>query len=369
LLQDYDTFRADTFHQLTYPGTYFGWLSVVPRVGVRGTYYTDSGSYENFTTTTTFPSETVGGMDRIVTTTERRLREGGSIFRPVVNAGVEASFKFSRAFEQVQSRMWGLDGLRHVVQPYVNASYVYSGEDPADILQFDRLNRSTQLPPIDFPQFNSIDSIDNWSIVRIGVRNRLQTRRNNTTLNWLELDTFFDVNIDRPEFLGGVMPDEGTFSNIFNRLRWQPVPWVNFTLDSQLPLLDSGFTEVNTNVNFLVNRNVQLNVGHRYINGNPLIFDSNLATFGGYFQLTDDWGFSFREAYEFEDSTLESQRYELHRDLSSWVASLGFIVRDNRGVSDYGLLLTFTLKDLPNVRVPLAFDPEGTTTGGSGKNR
>jgi hypothetical protein len=224
---------------------------VVPRVGVRGTYYTDSGSYEDFTTTTTFPSETIGGMDRTVTTTERRLREGGSIFRPVVNAGVEASFKFSRAFEQVQSRMWGLDGLRHVVQPYVNASYVYSGEDPSDILQFDRLNRSTQLPPIDFPQFNSIDSIDNWSIVRLGVRNRLQTRRNNATLNWLELDTFFDVNIDRPEFLGGVMPDEGTFSNIFNRLRWQPLPWVNFTLDSQLPLLDTGFTEVNTQRHFL----------------------------------------------------------------------------------------------------------------------
>jgi hypothetical protein len=48
--------------------------------------------------------------------------------------------------------------LRHVVQPYVNASFVYSGEEPTDILQFDRLNRSTQLPPIDFPQFTTIDS-------------------------------------------------------------------------------------------------------------------------------------------------------------------------------------------------------------------
>ena len=37
--QDYGTFRADTFHQLIYPNTYFGWLSVVPRVGFRGTYY------------------------------------------------------------------------------------------------------------------------------------------------------------------------------------------------------------------------------------------------------------------------------------------------------------------------------------------
>jgi hypothetical protein len=76
---------------------------------VRGTYYTDSGTYEDFdTTTTTTDSE---GVSTTRTSTERRLRGGGSIFRPVVNAGVESSFKFSRAFEQVQSRMWGLDGL------------------------------------------------------------------------------------------------------------------------------------------------------------------------------------------------------------------------------------------------------------------
>lgn len=373
VLQDYDTFRADTFHQITFPGTYFNWLSVVPRFGVRGTYYTDSGTYKDLEGNQ-FPQES-DDEETAVTSTEGELRKSGSIFRPVVNAGFEASFKFSRAFEQIQSRMWGLDGLRHVVQPYMNASFVYSGEDPVDILQFDRLNRSTQLPPIDFPQFTTIDSIDNWSIVRLGVRNRLQTRRDNQTMNWLELNTYFDVNIDRPEFRGGVTPDDGTFSNIFNRLRWVPLPWVALNIDSQLPLLDSGFTEVNTTLNFVVNPSVQLNIGHRYLNGfgddkgSPLIRDSNLVNFGAYMRFNDNWGFSFREAFEVEDSTLESQRYELHRDLSSWVASLGVLVRDNDGVEEYGLLLTFTLKDLPNVRIPLAYDPEGTGGSGSGKNR
>src|SRR6266513_4585293 len=37
--ENYGTDRFDTFHQLTYPNTYFGWLSIVPRVGFRGTYY------------------------------------------------------------------------------------------------------------------------------------------------------------------------------------------------------------------------------------------------------------------------------------------------------------------------------------------
>ncbi|HEX8313267.1 MAG TPA: LPS assembly protein LptD [Chthoniobacteraceae bacterium] len=380
LFEDYDSIRADTFHQITYPGTYFGWLSVIPRVGVRGTYYSDSGSYEDFEEiTTTESTETFGDLLSVTTretTTRRgqRLERGGSLFRPAVNAGVEASFKFSRAFEQVQSRMWGLDGLRHVVQPFVNASFVYSGEDPKGILQFDRLNRSTQLPPIDFPQFNTIDSIDNWSIVRLGVRNRLQTRRDNTTLNWLELNTYFDVNLERPDFGGGIAPDDGTFSNIFNRLRWVPLPWVSLNIDSQLPLLDSGFTEVATTLNFLVNSNVQLNLGHRYIEGHTEIGDGNVVNLGGYVRFNENWGFSFRESYEFEEGALQSQRYEVHRDLSSWVASLGLLLRDVGETEELGLLLTFTLKDLPNIRLPLPLDPEGigggtSGSGGSSRNR
>ncbi len=369
-LPDYDSVRADTFHQITMPQTYFGWLSLVPRAGLRGTYYSDTGKFEDVQKTTIVKSKILDEPDTVTTTTLHKLNSGGSVFRPVVNAGMEASFKFSRAFEQVQSRAWGLDGLRHVVQPYANASFVYSGQDPEDILQLDRINRSTQLPPLDFPQFNAIDAIDNWSVLRLGVRNRLQTRRDSSTLNWLELNTFVDVEIDRPDFLGAA--DPGTFSNVFNRLRWTPLPWVSLNIDSQLPLLDTGFTEVNSNLVFMVNPNIQLNVGQRYIHNHPLIQESNQVTFGGYFRFNDNWAFSFRERYELADSVLESQRYEIHRDLSSWVASLGFVVADNRGVSDYGVTLTFTLKDFPSVHLPLLLDPEslgGATGSGSGSTR
>ena len=364
LFPDYDSFRADTYHQLSLPGTYFGFLSLIPKVGARATYYSHSGFTEAVTTT-----QTTGATS--VTNTDYLLRRGGSLFRAAVTAGFEASFKVSKAYEGVQSRTWGLDGLRHVVQPYMDASFVYSDKDPSRILQFDRLNRSTQLAPIDFPQFNTIDSLDNWSIVRLGVRNRLQTRRDNNTLNWFEIDTFFDVNIDRPDFGGlDVLSDTGTFSNLFNRLTWVPLPWVSLQLDSQVPLLDTGFTEVNSSVNFLVNRNASVSLGQRYIDGNSQFPNSNLVSFGGYYRVNDNWALSFHDQYEVTDSVLESQVYQVHRDLSSWVASVGVSVRDNRGVNDFGVLLTFTLKDLPNVRVPFALDPSTVLSGsGSGKNR
>ncbi len=40
--QNYGTLRLDSFHQFLYPNTYFGWLSVVPRVGFRATYYDET---------------------------------------------------------------------------------------------------------------------------------------------------------------------------------------------------------------------------------------------------------------------------------------------------------------------------------------
>ncbi len=362
---DYDSSRFDSFHQILYPQTYFGWLSVVPRIGVRATWYSDSGRIAPLTITET--NILADGSTQELTRIENRLIDQGSLFRPVFNAGVEASFKASKAYENVQSRTWGLDGLRHVVQPYANLSFVYSGEDARDILQFDRLQRSSQLPQIDFPAFNTIDSIDDWNILRLGVRNRLQTRRDNTTFNWLELTSYFDIRFDSLR-IGGLDPDGGTFSNFVNRLRWTPLSWVNVQLDGQFPLFDEGFNEFNTRINLLANDRTQISLGHRYIDGNALFQDSSQLDVGAYFRINDNWAFSFRETYEFTDSLLQGQRYELHRDLSSWVASLGVITRNNRSggeeVTDYGVILTFTLKDLPDVKLPVSFDPSGSGSSG-----
>ena len=178
--------------------------------------------------------------------TNENLVNNGSLFRAAVTAGLEMSFKFSKAYEAVQSRPWGLDGLRHVVQPYMDASYVYTNHTPDQIYQFDRYVPSTQAPPIDFPQFNAIDSLDNWAIVRLGVHNRFETRRDSTTYTWLELNTFFDIDIQRPTFGNpALIADTGTFSNLFNNITWSPLPWLALSVQSQIPVFDHGFYQIN----------------------------------------------------------------------------------------------------------------------------
>lgn len=136
---DYSTTRLDSFVQFLYPKTYFGWLSFIPRVGIRGDYYSSGGETGQFIDTGPTPNALFATPTSSTATLP--LVKGGSVFRPVVAAGFEASTKFSRPFEGAQSRAWGLDGLLHIIQPYTDFSYVYSGKNPDGILQFDRLNR------------------------------------------------------------------------------------------------------------------------------------------------------------------------------------------------------------------------------------
>ena len=350
--EDYGTTRIDSFHQLLYPNTYFGWLSIVPRVGFRGTYY---GETRDLGKTIFTPNDNplVPGFLLPDPTPTNPIVDGGDTFRTILNAGVEASFKMSREWEDVQNRVFGLDGLRHVIQPFTNFSYVWNnGINPAAVLQFDRFEPSTQLRPIDFPQFTSIDSIDRWTIWRAGVRNRLQTRRDDLTVSWLELETYVDVNFDNPF-------DRTQYSNLFNNLRFTPVPWATLVINSQVPAFDKGFTEVNTTVTFQPIANLQLNFGHRYLNDNPFFDNSSLIVVGGYYRLDDNWGVGVQEQYEATTHILEQQRYSLYRDLTSWVASVGAVIRDNGGVREYGVLMTFTLKAFPKFGVDLNFDPAG----------
>src|SRR5438552_1503270 len=348
--ENYNSNRFDTFHQLTYPNTYFGWLSIVPRVGFRGTYY---GKTWDLGSTTFVPPSNPLVPDFILPppTTANPVKLDGDAFRTVFNAGAEASFKISRTWENVQSRAFGLDGLMHVIQPFTNFSYVdENGANPTSILQFDRFEPSTQLRTIDFPQFTTIDSIDSWTVWRVGVRNRLETRRDDQTITWLELDTFFDVNFDNPY-------DRTDYSNFFNNLRFTPLPWMSFTVNSQVPAFAKGFTEVDTLANVQPLSNVQLTVGHRYLNGNPFFQNSSLFVVGGYCRLNDNWGVGVSEQYEATTGILEEQRYSIYRDLSAWVASFGGVIRDNSGVNEYGVLFTITLKAFPKFGFDLNFDP------------
>jgi hypothetical protein len=232
--------------------------------------------------------------------------------------------------------------------------------DPSKILQIDRFQPSTQLPIFDFPQFTGIDTISNWAVLQLGIRNRLETQRDNTTFTWFGMNTYVDVNFKEPTFETGSFR-QGPISNLINRASFSPLPWIAFTLDSQTPLNSHGFNEIDSAVTYMASKSLQFNVGNEYLDHSPFFGDDNLLDTGFYYKIDDNWSISTRDEYQFVNSTLQNQVYEIHRDLSSWIASLGIQVEDNGPGSNprvlYALMFTMTLKDIPTASVPLGFDP------------
>ncbi len=343
-LAENEYFRAHTYHEFLYPisfgpGNNF---QFIPRIGGGATYYGDiTGAVEEVN------NDTVG----------------------IFHLGFDLSTKFSKTWDDVQRPHIGLEGLRHVVQPFINYSYLNA--DPVEGLSgVDRLTATTRPRPIDVPLFTAIDDLNTWNIARLGVRNLWQTKRYarpapgttepiTVTHNWMGLTTFVDAFIEDPEF-------DRDISNLYNTFFWSPVPWLAFNLDAQLPIGDSdyNFTEANTSITWSPSRWFSWTFGHQFLQDNPIIRDSSLVYSKIYARINDEWGFSMNQIYEMDDSTMQYQSYSIHRDLVSWTAALGGLIRDNGIENEYGVVLTLTLKDFPQVGLPLDLDPNPTGTGG-----
>lgn len=341
--------RFHTYQEFLYPKTFFNWLNVVPRLGFGLTHYADID----------------GGRMPLSDDT-----------KPIFHAGLDVSFKITKTWEDFSKPEWGLDGLRHVVQPYINYSFL-DADQTQGFPSVDRLSPTTRPRSIDVPFYTAIDDLRSWNIARVGMRNLLQTKRDYTSANngsflsatqdgvqtytWAGLNTYVDVFMDDPEF-------DRSVSNLYNELFFRPVPWANFWMDLQLPLTNGpgNFTELNQGVTVMPMRNLSLTLGHQFVNDSPYFRDSNLLFTRIYARLTDNWGFAMNHIYEMDDGTMEFQSYSITRDLSSWMASFGAMLRDNRnGVSDYGIMFSLTLKDFPQVNIPLDIDPNPSGRGGS----
>ncbi len=323
--------RFHTYNEFAYPIMVEGKLTLIPKVGVGFTNYSS-----------------VSGPKPLNTS------------RALLSAGLDLSTKFSKVYEGLS--LLGTDGLRHTIQPYASWSFVSADDNGSDFHGVDRLINSTQPRPIEPLNWTATDALRDWNLVRLGVANRFQTRRNKGNYSWLRTNTYFDTYLDDPEY-------DRDFSNLYTDVEWQPLQWTRLSMGVQLPVFggDQAFTEVTSRATFMPKSNWEISMGYRLLQDHPYFQNSNLVDLHNYWRINDEWGVSSYQRMEIEDSTLELQQYSIHRDLSSWAMALGGVIRDNRGETEYGMVFSLTLKEFPGVRIPIDYDPSGG--GGSRTNR
>lgn len=322
-LIDPSYFRFNTFQELSMPMTFGNFLTLAPQAGF---------GYTNYR-----------GVDGPVS----------SLDKTTFHIGTEASVKFSKDYTSENSARWGLEGLRHIVQPYAFWSIVSTNDvDPGDPM-VDRLTPTTRPRPLDPTRFTAVDQLQSWNVVRFGTRNSLLTRRDNQSFEWLYMDTYVDAFIEDPE-------GEREFSNLYNDLRFNPLPWLSAELQTQFPIVSngSGFTDYDARLRFLPTDHFEFSLGYRVLNGHPVLTDSNRVDLRTYTRLNDYWGVGTLHTLELDDNTLELEQYSIHRDLGNWVAGIGLSHRDNRTQDEYGVFLSLTLKDFPSASLPFELNGE-----------
>ena len=89
------------------------------------------------------------------------------------------------------------------------------------------------------------------------------------------MDTYIDRYMDDPE-------GNRDWSNIYNDITWEPLPWLGIDVETQLPIVagGSGFSEFNTRARFMPYENMELSVSYRHLNNHPVLLDSDRIDLG-----------------------------------------------------------------------------------------
>lgn len=290
--EDYDSFRVDTFHEISYPKKYFGWLSFEPRTGLRLTGYSDD-------------------------------KDEDSVARGIFSAGFDTFTKISRTWDDVEDEFWGIHKLRHVIEPAVQYTFV----------------GNPSVSPNELHQFDGLDSIRRANQFRLGLRNKLQTQRRLGTIDLIDVE-FFTFYTPRHE----EEDKEQAFSDVFMDFEARPIDWLKFDVNARIDTEDSneGIEEVNTDLVYYYDDSLGLTFGQRFRKK-----DSNLFVFEIDFELTPDWQFKVYQRIEAESGDLQDSEFAIFRDLHDWKTVLSYRHREFR--DEDSVFVVFYLKDFPDL--------------------
>jgi len=312
--------RADTYHQFTLPWTFFNWLNVTPRVGGRFTYYSAESS---------------------VTGTN------SAVYRGVFNTGVGMSFKASQLWADATNSLLDVNGLRHIIEP--SANYVFVPDPstpPVQLPQFDGEIPALMLSPVNFPDYNSIDSIDTMNVVRFGVRNILQTKRDGELQDLVNWNLLLDWRLDPQR-------TQNNFNDLYSALSFRPRTWLTFESQIRYDLEGGNLDLAFHQVTFTPNDRWSWGISHWYLRGgfvSPVENDFIASTL--YYRLDNNWGLRAAHTFNAQTGRLQEQDYTIYRDLRSWTAALSFRAESSTAIpTDFTVSFSFSLKAVPSTHV------------------
>ncbi len=345
--KDYETGRFDALNFLYYPFR-VEFLSIVPRLGARGTYYTRTSGRDitieqlNSNILADDPRPALDNPNPVFDYDD----DGGSHLRFAAELGAELSFKIYRHWPDVRSERWEIEGLRHIVQPFLNYTYIPNPSVDDDNLFF----------------FDELDRIDKNHFVRLGMRHQFQTKRESEVYTLVSMENFYDFYMS-PGDHESRPGDFGTVVDI--RPSEQFSLWAKFLMDTDrgdMNVINTGAgigekdkfrTQISylyrqsfsSRFNYSMDSNLTQILSSAFL---PTSYDKNHNLHVDFdVPLNGSTRLSCKYFFDLNRDTLSRQSYQLTHDLHCWTGALGFEQDEN----DFSVYLLMYLKAFPKFKL------------------
>ncbi|MBQ7651291.1 MAG: LPS assembly protein LptD [Victivallales bacterium] len=348
---DYESWRLHTQHFLYLPMSIMDAITLTPRAGVAGTYYSRS-SRRKISKNDLAAMFDVDNPDRPYS--ESRVvnydAKGGEVMRVAYEVGAELHTSFYGDVLALSVERLDINGLQHVVEPYINYNYMPEPSHDRDHLYY----------------FDDIDRLEKQHFIRLGIDQRMLTRRENVKDTVIRLQSYVDFHFDRGEESGRHPADFGA------RLDFSPRQELNFWAATVHDIGEGDIQRGETGLR--LGKEDEFNLSIRYIYRNDHISRStyslgssltDIAGESGYLKkrfesadiitgeveipINSITTFAVSAEYDFEKSHLSEHKYQIRRRLHCWDMAFG-VGWDN---NDFEMMLMFQLVAFPKIKLDL----------------
>lgn len=282
------TMRLDTDNEISYPKK-IGFVETRPWVGGQHTYYSRTKSLDD--------------KDEL---------------RGQFKTGLDLTTHFYKVWNY-RNKIMGVEinRLRHVITPSIAYKYAH---------------RPT-LAPNRFNQFDAIDALDRAHVVKLSLENKLQTKRNNKSVDLIRWIVETDYQILDTE------PGRH-FGPWLGLVEFNPADWLHFKGETSYEHRGGYWNYANFDVYINKGDKWAFGVGKRFARDE----DDQLTTELIY-KINPKWKFKIYERFLMNKSELKEEDYILTRDLHEWEMDINFNQERGQGM---GFYLAFRLKAFPD---------------------
>lgn len=301
--------RGDSRQELQLPLPDLGPLKLTPYIAARGTAWDDSPSHYG----------------------------GGGIQRAMITGGLQGNVIASRVYDDVESDLFDVHRLRHVIKGDFNAFGAAHNRGRERLSPFDP----------------GVEDVDDASGVMLGLRQKWQTKRGlpgeQRTVDWITFDLeagFFSNSAESENTHGDFInsrPEDSITSNFVRA-------FFNWQISDSTAVIYDGVYDVNrnqmgtSNISIAVEREPRLSwfAGYRYIHDT----DNSIGVFGSNYKLSEKHTLAFRETYDLQEGRNVATQVIYIRKWPRWYTALAFDV--DRPLDDLGINLSIWPEGAPN---------------------